>query len=107
MDRTVLGRDMLRMSVREDAEVRDRAVVGFRSGSVLYTWRLRDGYGVVMELEYQRLYLPPGTDRRAALTLLTMHAEFGDWELDRHRIFPDGSRRVVLRRRRRPGSLPG
>jgi hypothetical protein len=60
-----------------------------------------------MDLEYQRLYLPAGTDRRTAQQVLTMHAEFGDWELHRLRLFPDGSRRVVLRRRRRPGSLPG
>ncbi|MDT3444727.1 MULTISPECIES: DUF5703 family protein [Pseudofrankia] len=60
-----------------------------------------------MELEYQRLYLPPWTDRRTAQTVLTMHAEFGGWELERLRLLPDGSRRVVLRRRRRPGSLPG
>ncbi|CAO5239532.1 DUF5703 family protein [Frankia sp. AgKG'84/4] len=60
-----------------------------------------------VELEYQNLYLPPSTDRRAAVQILTMHAEFGDWELDRLRLFPDGSRRVVLRRRRRPGGLPG
>jgi hypothetical protein len=52
-----------------------------------------------MELEYQRLYLPPGTDRAAALAVLTLHAEFGDWELERLRLLPDGSRRVVLRRR--------
>ncbi|WP_235487758.1 DUF5703 family protein, partial [Frankia sp. AvcI1] len=44
---------------------------------------------------------------RAAVQILTMHAEFGDWELERLRLFPDGSRRVVLRRRRRPGGLPG
>jgi hypothetical protein len=60
-----------------------------------------------VELEYQKLYLPPGTDRRAAVQILTMHAEFGDWELERLRLFPDGSRRAVLRRRRRPGGLPG
>jgi len=60
-----------------------------------------------MDLEYQRLYLPAGTDRRTAQQVLTMHAEFGDWELEWLRLFPDGSRRVVLRRRRRPGSLPG
>ncbi|MBL7501686.1 hypothetical protein I6A84_35955 [Frankia sp. CNm7] len=60
-----------------------------------------------MEVEYQRLYMPPGTDRRTAQTVLTMHAEFGGWELERLRLFPDGSRRVVLRRRRRPGGLPG
>lgn len=58
------------------------------------------------ELEYQRLYLPPGTNRRTAQTVLTMHAEFGEWELDRLRLLPDGSRRVVLRRRRRRTPLP-
>ncbi|THJ45650.1 hypothetical protein E7Y31_19820 [Candidatus Frankia alpina] len=46
------------------------------------------------------------TCRRAAVQILTMHAEFGDWELERLRLFPDGSRLVVLRRRRRPGGLP-
>lgn len=54
-------------------------------------------------MAYQRLYLPPGTTRRAAQTVLTLHAEYGEWELDRLRLFPDGSRRVVLRRRQRPG----
>ncbi|WP_131746831.1 DUF5703 family protein [Frankia sp. Cppng1_Ct_nod] len=60
-----------------------------------------------MDVEYQRLYLPPGTDRMQALTVLTLHAEFGDWELERLRLLPDGSRRVVLRRPRRAGGLPG
>jgi hypothetical protein len=60
-----------------------------------------------MELEYQRLYLPPGTDRRTALTVLTVHAEFGDWELERLRLLPDGSRRVVLRRRPAASGMPG
>ena len=30
--------------------------------------------------------------------MLTMHAEYGGWELDRLRLYPDGTRRVVLRR---------
>jgi len=60
-----------------------------------------------MDLEYRRLYLPPGTDRGTALTVLTLHAEFGDWELERLRLLPDGSRRAVLRRSLRPGGLPG
>jgi hypothetical protein len=50
------------------------------------------------EWEYRRLYLPPSTDRRSAALLLTQHAEYGRWELARLRLFPDGSRRVVLRR---------
>ena len=60
-----------------------------------------------MDVEYQRLTMPPGTDRKTAVTILTMHAEFGGWELERSRLLPDGTRRVVLRRRRRPGALPG
>ncbi|WP_239334749.1 DUF5703 family protein [Frankia sp. CiP3] len=60
-----------------------------------------------MDVEYQRLYLPPGTDRLQALAVLTLHAEFGDWELERLRLLPDGSRRVVLRRPRCRGGLPG
>jgi Family of unknown function (DUF5703) len=51
------------------------------------------------EYEYQQLYLPRGTSRGAATRLLTEHAEYGHWELDRLRLFPDGSRRVVLRRK--------
>jgi hypothetical protein len=31
--------------------------------------------------------------------LLTDHAEYGGWELDRLRMFPDGSRRIILRRK--------
>ena len=49
--------------------------------------------------EYHRMYLPRGTSRRAAQRLLTDQAEYGHWELDRLRLFPDGSRRVVLRRK--------
>jgi len=52
-----------------------------------------------MEWEYQRLYLPRGTSRRAAYQRLVEQAERGSWELDRLRLYPDGSRRVVLRRR--------
>ncbi|MGH8969408.1 MAG: DUF5703 family protein [Actinomycetes bacterium] len=51
------------------------------------------------EYEYQQLYLPRGTSRGAATRLLTEHAEYGHWELARLRLFPDGSRRVVLRRK--------
>ncbi|HSP37973.1 MAG TPA: DUF5703 family protein [Frankiaceae bacterium] len=49
------------------------------------------------------MYMPRGTSRRLAQTMLTMHAEYGGWELDRLRLYPDGSRRVVLRRPNRPG----
>lgn len=59
------------------------------------------------EYEYQSLKMPRGTTRNAARQLLTEHAEYGHWEhaeyghweLDRLRLFPDGSRTVLLRRR--------
>lgn len=51
------------------------------------------------EWEYQRLFLPRGTSRHSAQRLLTERAEYGHWELDRLRLYPDGSRRVVLRRK--------
>ena len=49
--------------------------------------------------EFRTLYLPRGTSRSAALRILTDEAEHGHWELDRLRLFADGSRRVRLRRR--------
>jgi Family of unknown function (DUF5703) len=53
----------------------------------------------MVEYEYQRLDLPRGVTRHLARRLLTDAAEYGRWELDRLRLFPDGRRRVVLRRR--------
>lgn len=59
------------------------------------------------DYEYQRLHLPRGTDRRTAQAVLTARAEYGHWELARLRLYPDGSRRVVLRRRilRQPATV--
>lgn len=51
------------------------------------------------EYEYDLIYLPRGTSRGAARRLLTDRAEYGAWELARLRLYPDGSRRVWLRRR--------
>lgn len=51
------------------------------------------------EYEYQSLRLPRGTTRNAARQLLTEHAEYGHWELDRLRLDPDGTRTVRLKRR--------
>ena len=52
-----------------------------------------------MEWEYQRVTLPRGTSRNVAQRLLTEAAERDHWELDRLRLYPDGRRKVVLRRR--------
>jgi len=43
--------------------------------------------------------LPRGTSRGAARRMLTEHAEYGHWELATLRMFPDGTRKVTLRRR--------
>jgi hypothetical protein len=49
--------------------------------------------------EYRRFWLPRTTSRSAARQLLTDHAEYGQWELARLRLYPDGRRHVTLRRR--------
>lgn len=52
-----------------------------------------------MDYEYAPLRLPSNVDRLAAAAQLAIQAEFGGWELARVQLFPDGTRRVVLRRR--------
>lgn len=51
------------------------------------------------EYEFQDVYVPRGVSRNATRRMLTDHAEYGHWELDRLRLYPDGSRKVRLRRR--------
>ena len=50
------------------------------------------------EYSYLMLYLPRGTSRDAARRILTDHAEYGNWELSRMSLYPDGSRKATLRR---------
>ena len=52
-----------------------------------------------MEYEFERFTLPRTLPRSAVRRLLVDHAEYGGWELSRLRLFPDGSRKVELRRR--------
>lgn len=51
------------------------------------------------EYEFRYLVLPRTTSRGAARRLLTEQAERGHWELARLRLNPDGTRKVVLRRK--------
>lgn len=60
-----------------------------------------------MDYEYAPLRLPPNVDRLTATVQLQIQAEFSGWELARVRLFRDGTRHVVLRRRRAPEPLPG
>ena len=58
--------------------------------------------------EYRGLRLPPAVSRRTAATQLAIQAEFAGWELARVLLYGDGTRKVWLRRKRRPGTLaPG
>ncbi len=61
------------------------------------------------EWEYAPLRIPAEVSRVNAAAQLSLHAEFGGWELARVLRYVDGSRRVVLRRKRRktPVPLPG
>lgn len=61
-----------------------------------------------VEWEFERLLIPRDFSRSAVTRMLVERAEHGGWELDRVRVSPDGTRRVVLRRkiiRRRPSWL--
>ena len=58
------------------------------------------------EFDYRPLRIDATVSRAAAATMLAVRAEFAGWELARVLRFPDGSRRVWLRRRRSPGLLP-
>jgi hypothetical protein len=49
--------------------------------------------------EYREFAFPRETSRDAARSVLTEYAEYGHWELARLRLYPDGRRRVWLRRR--------
>jgi hypothetical protein len=60
-----------------------------------------------MDYEYVPLRLPPNVDRMTAAAQLAIQAEFSGWELARVRLFRDGTRQVVLRRRLVDKSQPG
>jgi hypothetical protein len=51
------------------------------------------------EWEYERLVIPRDVSRGAARRLLAERAERGQWVLAWVRRAPDGTRRVLLRRR--------
>jgi hypothetical protein len=60
----------------------------------------------VMDYEYAPLRLPPNVDRMTAAVQLAIAAEYDGWELARVRLFADGTRQVLLRRRRSAAYLP-
>ncbi len=52
------------------------------------------------EYEWVPLRLPPDLTRINASTRLSIEAEYRGWELTRVRLYTDGSRRVLLRRKK-------
>ena len=62
--------------------------------------------GADPDWEYAPLRIPADVTRGNAAAQLTLHAEFGGWELARVQRYVDGTRRVTLRRKRRKDALP-
>lgn len=60
-----------------------------------------------MSYEYAPLRLPAHVDRITATAQLTVQAEFAGWELDKVRLYSDGTRKVLLRRPRSTTLRPG
>lgn len=52
-----------------------------------------------VEFEFRELTLPPSFSSSQVRNLLAEHAEYGRWELARHRIQIGGRRKVTLRRK--------
>ena len=59
------------------------------------------------EYEWIPLRLPPDVTRVTASIRLSIEAEYRGWELNRVRLYTDGSRRVLLRRKKRADGPAG
>lgn len=55
--------------------------------------------------DYLPIRLPAHLARLTASARLAIHAEFTDWELSRVRAYTDGTRRVLLRRKKTTPTL--
>lgn len=75
------------MSREHSAVQRSRMPIGWETG-------LSEDY------DWIPLRLPPDVTRISASTRLSIEAEYRGWELTRVRLYTDGSRRVLLRRKK-------
>jgi hypothetical protein len=73
--------------------------MGAMSRAPLDTMARRRALSPGVEYEFDRLTISREVSRSAVTRLLVDRAEHGGWELDRLRLSPDGTRRVVLRRK--------
>jgi Family of unknown function (DUF5703) len=69
------------------------------SSRALHTTAHGRGLRPGVEYEFERLTIPREFSRNFVTRLLVDRAEHGGWELDRLRLAPDGTRRVVLKRK--------
>lgn len=69
------------------------------SSAHLHTTGKRSALRPGVEFEFQRLTISRELSRNAVTRLLVERIERGGWELDRLRLLPDGTRKVVLRRK--------
>ena len=58
------------------------------------------------DYEYRALKLPRGASSRHTREVLGIHAEYGDWELVQHAVWPDGRRAVTADQHRGTGPAP-
>jgi hypothetical protein len=61
----------------------------------------------VPQWEYRTVDLPRDAGRERAREVASLHGLVSGWELLRHRIWPDGRRRLTLRRPVRRTDNPG
>ena len=69
------------------------------SSAPLHTTAQRPGLRAGVEFEFERLTISRELSRNAVTRMLVERIERGGWELDRLRLLPDGTRKVVLRRK--------
>ncbi|WP_197379715.1 DUF5703 family protein [Mycolicibacterium mengxianglii] len=64
--------------------------------------RMPAGWDVDLSEDYEwvPLRLPPDVTRLTASTRLSIEAEYRGWELTKVRLYTDGTRRVLLRRKK-------
>ncbi len=69
------------------------------SRTPIHTTGKRSPLSPRVEYEFERMTISRDFSRSFVTRMLTERAERGGWELDRLRMFPDGTRKVVLRRK--------
>jgi hypothetical protein len=69
------------------------------SRAAIHTTAKRHGMKPGVEYEFERITLSREFSRNFVTRMLVDRAEHGGWELDRLRLFPDGTRKLILRRK--------